>query len=166
MWNISMYASRILLGISLLAHCALPMRGQSANTGAIAGTVSDPSGALVAGAALVVKSQNTQEERDLATDAEGSLSVPFLKPGNYDVTVRATGFEPLILKSVQVRITEVSRLKIQLTISGAKQEIVITAKLRLLQTDSSRRASSTSTSATFPTRPLHRLSRRWSVRSS
>src|SRR6266849_10912533 len=125
MWNISMHASRTLLRTSLLALCALPMHCQTANTGAIAGTVSDPSGALVPRAAMVINSQSTGEKRDLATDAEGNFLVQFLTPGNYDLTVRATGFEPLILKSVQVRITEMSRLKIQLTISGAKAQITI-----------------------------------------
>src|SRR6266853_2792932 len=135
MWNISLHASRTLLRTSVLALCALPMHGQTANTGAIAGTVSDPSGALVAGAAVVVKNQATQEERDLTTDAEGNFSVPFLTPGNYDLTVRAPGFEPLVLKSVQVQITEVSRLKIQLTISGAKEQITVRSDPPLLQTE-------------------------------
>src|SRR5712671_6869788 len=126
-------AFRTLLRTSVLALCALPMYGQTANTGAIAGTVSDPSGALVAGAAVVVKNQATQEERDLTTDAEGNFSVPFLTPGNYDLTVRAPGFEPLVLKSVQVQITEVSRLKIQLTISGAKEQITVSSDPPLLQ---------------------------------
>ena len=135
MWNISAPARRNLLVMSAFALFSLAMYGQTANTGAIAGSVSDPSGALVATAALVVKSQATQEERDLTTDAEGNFSVPFLTPGNYDLAVRAPGFEPLILKSVQVQITEVSRLKIQLTISGAKEQITVSAKSPLLQTE-------------------------------
>src|SRR6266849_6451013 len=135
MWNISVPARRNLLVISAVALCSLTTNGQTANTGAIAGTVTDPSGALVGGAAIVVKNQATHEERDLATDAVGSFSVPFLMPGDYELTVRTTQFEPLILKSVQVRITEVSRLKIQLTISGAKEQITVSAKPPLLQTE-------------------------------
>src|SRR5216683_1788939 len=135
MWNISVPARRNLLVISAVALCSLTTNGQTANTGAIAGTVTDPSGALVGGAAIVVKNQATHEERDLATDAVGSFSVPFLMPGDYELTVRTTQFEPLILKSVQVRITEVSRLKIQLTITGARAEMTITAKPPLLQTE-------------------------------
>src|SRR6201987_4344933 len=128
MWKIAIPAIAVVL-------CALPMHGQTANTGAIAGTVSDPSAALVPRAAVVVTSQATQEERDLTPDAEGDFSVPFLTPGNYDLTVRAPGFEPLVLKSVQVQITEVSRLKIQLTISGAKEQITVPADPPLLQTE-------------------------------
>jgi hypothetical protein len=111
------------------------MYGQTANTGAIAGSVSDPSGALVARATVVVNSQATGEERDLTTDAKGNFSIPFLTPGNYDVTVRTPGFKPLVLNDVQVQITEVRRLKIQLAISGAKEQITVSVKPPLLQTE-------------------------------
>src|SRR5712691_6796547 len=107
MCNISMHASRTLLRTAVLALCAPPMHGQTANTGAITGTVSDPSGALVPRAAVIINSQGTGEKRDLATDAEGNFTVQFLTPGSYDVTVRASGFEPFILTGVRVQITEV-----------------------------------------------------------
>jgi hypothetical protein len=130
-----LHASRTLLGVAVLATCALPMHGQTADAGAIAGTVNDPSRALVARAAIAVKSQATQEERDLASDAEGNFSVQFLPPGKYDLTVRAAGFEPFILNGLQVQITEVSRLNIQLALPSAKQQIVVSAALSLLQTE-------------------------------
>ena len=135
MWNISASARRNLLVISAFALGSLPMYGQTADTGAIAGSVNDPSGAPVAGAAVVINSLATREERDLTTDGEGNFSVPFLTPGNYDVTVRTAGFKPLVLKSVQVQITEVSRLKIQLTISGVKEQVTVSANPPLLQTE-------------------------------
>src|ERR1700756_2088630 len=135
MRKIAIPPSRTLLRIFAFVLCALPMRGQTGNTGAIAGTVIDPSGALVPGAEVVVNSQATQEERDLTTDAAGNFSVPFLTPSNYDLTVRAPGFEPLVLKSVQVQITEVSRLTTRLTISGAKEQITVSADPPLLQTE-------------------------------
>jgi hypothetical protein len=135
MWKIAMHVSRTLLRTALLALCALPLHGQTADTGAIAGAVSDPSGARVARAAIVVKSQATQEDRDLATDAEGNFSIPFLAPGNYDLTVRAPGFEPFILNGVQVQITEVSRVKIQLALSSAREQVAVSAAPPLLQTE-------------------------------
>src|SRR6266851_5532175 len=130
-----MHASRTMLGISSFLLCALPIYGQTANTGAIAGTVSDQSGALVPGAGVVISSQGTAEKRDLATDAEGNFSVQFLTPGSYDMTVRASGFEPFILTGVQVQITEVSKLKIQLALSGAKEQVTVSAAPSLLQTE-------------------------------
>src|SRR5947209_18010455 len=111
------------------------MRGQTANTGAIAGAVSDPSGALIPRAAVVIDSEGTREKRDLATDAEGSFLVQFLTPGSYDVTVRASGFEPFILTGVRVQITEVSKLNIQLALSGAKEQVAVSAAPSLIQTE-------------------------------
>jgi hypothetical protein len=84
---------------------------------------------------VVVNSQATGEERDLATDAEGNFSVQFLPPGKYDLTVRTAGFKPFILNGVQVQITDLSRLKIQLAVGGAKQQIVVSAEPPLLQTE-------------------------------
>ncbi len=93
-----MNASRTLLRTTVLALCVLPMHGQTADTGAIAGTVIDPRGALVSRAAVVIYSEGTGEKRDLATDGEGNFSVQFLPPDKYDLTVRAIGFEPFILE--------------------------------------------------------------------
>ena len=135
MWNILPPARRNLLGSSAFALCALLMYGQTANTGAIAGSVSDPDGAVVPRAAVVINNEETGEERHLTTDAEGSFSAPFLIPGNYDLTVRATGFEPFDLKGVQVQITEVSRVKVQLTVGGVKTKITVSATPPLLQTE-------------------------------
>ena len=93
MGKISMHSSCTSLRTSALALCFfMPMHGQTANTGAIAGSVSDPSGALVAGAAVAIVSEATREERILTTDAQGSFSMPFLTPGSYDLTIRTPGF--------------------------------------------------------------------------
>jgi hypothetical protein len=135
MRKIAMHASGTLLRTAVLALCALPMHGQTADTGAMAGTVIDPSGALVPRAAVVINSEGTGEKRDLAADGEGNFSVQFLPPDKYDLTVRATGFEPFILSGVRVQITEVSRVKIQLALSGAREQVAVSASPPLLQTE-------------------------------
>src|SRR6202044_801477 len=133
--NMSIRASHTLLRTAALALCVLPIPGQTADTGAIAGAVSDPTGALVQRAAVVISSRGTGEKRDVATNAEGNFSVQFLPPGNYDLTVGAAGFEPFLLNGVQVQITEVSRVKIQLALSGAREQVAVIAAPPLLQTE-------------------------------
>ena len=120
----------VMFALSSLATC-----GQTANTGAIAGNVSDPRGAAVVGAAVIIESVATREDRTLTTDADGNFSAPFLAPGNYNLTVRAPGFEPVLLKDIRSLITEVTRLKIKLTISGAKEQVTVTAEPALIQTE-------------------------------
>ena len=77
-----MHASCTSLWTLMLALYFLPMHGQTANTGAIAGNVSDSSGALVAGAAVVFVSEATREERTLATNAQGERQAALLQTEN------------------------------------------------------------------------------------
>lgn len=64
---------------------------QGQTTGRIAGTVKDPSGAVVPGAAVKCTHDRSGEERKVLTDAAGNYSAPLLPPGNY-VSVSAKGF--------------------------------------------------------------------------
>jgi carboxypeptidase family protein len=68
-------------------------RAQS--TGTISGTVTDQSGAIVAGASVKITNKATGVARDLTTNAEGLFSAPSLEPGQYSVRVEATGFRTL-----------------------------------------------------------------------
>lgn len=124
-----------VLVTSLLVCCIASAPAQTANTGAISGTVFDPSGAVVQGAEVVIKSEAQKDERNLLTAAGGEFSVPLLNPGNYEIAIRAHGFERLLVRSVPVQITEVTRVRLQLTIASAKQQVRVSASPPLLQTE-------------------------------
>ena len=64
------------------------------NTGQIVGQVLDPSGASVAGAEVTVRNKNTNFTRSATTDDAGRYAVSLLPLGPYEVTAKATGFEP------------------------------------------------------------------------
>lgn len=64
-------------------------------TGQITINVTDPTGAVVPNAAVVVKAANTGAMRNVTTSDEGSVTVTNLQPGTYEVTTTATGFAPL-----------------------------------------------------------------------
>ena len=61
-------------------------------TGQITGTVFDPSGAAVAGAAVKVVNSATSAERDVTASGAGSFTVSNLQPGDYEVSVTSPGF--------------------------------------------------------------------------
>ena len=63
--------------------------------GTILGSVTDPSGAVVAGATVKVKNLGTGLERTTMTSADGSYAVPELPIGSYSVTVRRPASRPL-----------------------------------------------------------------------
>ena len=90
--------------LGLLLAAALAAFGQVATTGAISGTVTDPSGAVVAGAAVVVKNDATGQDFTTQTADNGTFSVPALASGSYTVTITAQGFKQAIAQSVKVNV--------------------------------------------------------------
>ncbi|HYY98519.1 MAG TPA: carboxypeptidase regulatory-like domain-containing protein, partial [Pyrinomonadaceae bacterium] len=75
----------ITLGVNVAAQT---------ETGQINGTVKDPNGAVVPGAAVTVKSVETGAERTATSNEDGAYTVTNLQPGPYDVTVQAQSFAP------------------------------------------------------------------------
>src|SRR6202167_5850646 len=90
---------RILMVFALLSTAMLV--GQTFR-GTILGSVTDPSGAVVAGATVKVRNLATGLERTTTTSADGSYAVPELPVGSYSVTVSLAGFQTAITTSVAV----------------------------------------------------------------
>ena len=82
----------VLAALLLMLVPALSTAQSQATTGVIEGTVSDPSGAPIAGATVLVKNTATNLERTLATDADGRFRALLLPLGPYKVTTSLTGF--------------------------------------------------------------------------
>lgn len=94
----------------------------SVNGGSIQGEITDPSGAKVPGAAILVTNPATGFSKSLQTDSAGYYVVGPLDPGNYQVTVTAQGFQALKVNTV-VRIGTATSGSFRLTL-GAEQTIV------------------------------------------
>jgi hypothetical protein len=62
-------------------------------TGRISGTITDPTGAVLAGATVTVTNEATGQSRTVQTNTEGFYVVPSLLPGNYKVSVENPGFK-------------------------------------------------------------------------
>ena len=91
--------ARIFLVFVLLATVSL---WAQTFRGTILGTVTDPTGAVVAGAKVTVKNTGTGLERTTETSADGSYSVPELPIGTYTVTITQSGFQTSITTGVTV----------------------------------------------------------------
>src|SRR2546426_1783868 len=71
---------------------AVPALGQDAR-GSITGRVTDPQGAVIAGAAVTVNNIETNLSSHTSTNETGYFEVTLLNPGKYTVTVEVTGFK-------------------------------------------------------------------------
>lgn len=73
---------------------------QSASTSTLSGRVIDPSGAVIVGAKVIAVQTATGAVRDTVTNSDGLYVLPSLPPGEYSVTIEATGFKKTIISSV------------------------------------------------------------------
>ncbi|MBZ5600917.1 MAG: TonB-dependent receptor [Acidobacteriia bacterium] len=107
---------------------------QTAETGAVSGTVHDPSGAVVAGAAVDVTNAGTRLTRSLRTDNRGSFVVGLLPPGDYSINVTADGFQKALVSGIHVQVTEVSVTDIALQVGSVTSEVNVSTTAELAQT--------------------------------
>ena len=121
----------LLLLVAVSVPCAV---AQIAGTGAISGTVTDSTGAVVGGAAVTATlvDQNTSTTR--TTTGTGDYTITPLTPGLYTVTVTAKGFETFVQQNVTVNALQNVALNVKLTIGTAQQTITVTAAPPILET--------------------------------
>src|SRR6266436_6705884 len=107
---------RKLLGPVILA-LAFPvvLAAQSqATTGVIRGTVTDPSGTIVAGATVVLRETQTGFQRQVVTNERGIFVAPLMPLGAYDVSARAVGFSETRRTGVRLGVGETVNLNLPL----------------------------------------------------
>jgi len=124
----------LILCLSVLALCsAVPMWAQSTSTGTIAGTVTDPSGAVVNGAAVTLTDTATKSARQATTNDAGRYVFVDVPPGSYDLTIAKQGFSTTKTQAtVTVGIT--ITLNMALQIGGSNVVVEVTAVGTELQT--------------------------------
>src|SRR5260370_31303126 len=84
---------KMLAGLCFAVLLGLPLFSQI-NTGRILGTVTDQTGGVIAGAAVVVTNTETGVVRNLVTDGAGESDSPHFQPGHYTVSASAAGILP------------------------------------------------------------------------
>ncbi len=84
--------ARFLVGITFVSLLPGSLTAQSIY-GTLTGIVSDPSDAVVAGAALTLRDQQSGSQRETLTNSDGYYTFSSVPPGTYQITVAAKGFE-------------------------------------------------------------------------
>ena len=129
-----LHVCETLLLLSLVL-CAGMLFSQTASTGAIAGTVTDPSGAVLAGASVKVTNETTGESRTIISGHDGIFLAPLLLPGKYRVEVTTNGFKTLVRTGVPVFVTEKQDLHLTLQVGTKTETIEVEALTQLLKTE-------------------------------
>ena len=94
----------------------------------ISGTVTDPSGAVVPGATVVVTNTGTSEGVTLTTGTDGSYTASLLHVGIYSVEATAHGFEKTLQSGIQLDLNQVARVDLQLKVGAAGEVTQVTGE--------------------------------------
>lgn len=138
-------AGRISLRLKALSHLCLsllfigilsaPAWGQSAQ---IAGTVSDPSKAVIANASIEILNTDTQVKWEAVSNAVGRYVVASLLPGRYQITVQAPNFESQVVKNLKLEVAGNVSLDFVLHPGAVSQSVTVDASgITLNTTDAS-----------------------------
>src|ERR1700719_2391253 len=125
---------------SFLAVCVVIVTLSAASLGqelaaTLTGTVTDASGAVVAGATVLVHSEETGADvRSVTTGDTGSFNITNLPAGRYTVTVKRPGFQTFVAKEVILNVAEKHTLDTQLNTGKATETVEVTAENTPIQT--------------------------------
>jgi Carboxypeptidase regulatory-like domain/TonB-dependent Receptor Plug Domain len=126
----------ILMAVAVLAVGLMPgtTSAQTTVTGAIAGTVSDPSGAAVADASVTLKDPGTGQVITVSTNASGTYQFSLLKPGVFVITAQHPGFKQTT-ESIEAKVGQTLTADIKLELGEASSTIEVTGAAPVLQTE-------------------------------
>ena len=121
-----------LLALAVVCMPA-PLPAQQ-GTAQISGKVTDAQGAVLPGASVVVRNEETGATRELTSSAEGSYSAAQLLPGRYSVTARLTGFRQVDRTGLVLQVGTTLTINLTMPVGGLEETITVTGQSPLVDT--------------------------------
>ena len=119
--------------------CAVAMAQESRGT--ITGTVADPQGAAIPGAAVAARNLGTNSEAKTTTNESGVYVLPFLNTGTYTVTATVAGFKSAVRDRVDVGLNQRLQLDFKMEVGGITEQVTVSAQAELLNTANASRGT-------------------------
>jgi hypothetical protein len=124
----------LVLFLVVCVGSTLPAWAQSTSTGSIAGSVMDPTGAVVPGAAVTLTDTSTNIARTTTTNKEGRYIYVDVNPGVYSVAVSKSGFSTIRTENQEVKVGASLTLNLALQVGGSNVVVEVTSVGNELQT--------------------------------
>ena len=103
--------------------------------GTITGRVTDSSGGLIGGAEVRATNTQTGTTATTSTNVSGNFTIPYLLPGNYDLSANYTSFKKLDKPGIELRVNDVLSVDFVLEVGNASETVEVTGGTPLLQTE-------------------------------
>jgi uncharacterized surface anchored protein len=127
---------RVAITFCLLAVFSIgALRAQVTST-TIYGTVTDATGATVAGAKVSATNTDTNLSRTAQTNAEGEYRIELLPVGNYKIEIAAAGFERFVRSGIALEVNVPARVDALLQLGDVNQTVTVTGAISLINTSS------------------------------
>lgn len=101
-------------------------------TAQLTGTVLDASGAAITGASVRLVNVDTNFTWDATSNTSGSFAFPVLQPGEYRLTVEASGFRTTTRSNIRLEVAQTARVDFSLEVGGSTQSVDVVAEAELL----------------------------------
>ena len=124
----------LILLVALVALSPAKILAQTAGTGVVVGTVTDPSGAAIVGATVTLTDTSTNAVRTATTNESGRYNFPNVSPGKYNLTISKTGFRQAKFSNQEVVVAESRTLDARMDIGTATETVEVVATNTELQT--------------------------------
>jgi uncharacterized surface anchored protein len=112
--------------VALVFALALPVWTAAQSTfGGIVGVVKDPGQGGLSNAQLTLKDLEDRTQRDSSTDTNGAFEFINLRPGHYELFIRADGFADYKMTSLQLEARQTLRVEAQLKLASATQTVEV-----------------------------------------
>ena len=125
---------RIVLTAILVLLLGVSVHGQSTYTGQISGEVTDPSGAVIAGAKVTLTDVATNVQTTATTDSKGVYVLPNLRPATYTILVEAPNLASVERKDVVLAVSQQANLNFTLSPGSVTTSVTVTDQAPLLDT--------------------------------
>ena len=131
--------------VAVLVVCLCGAMAAQEFRSTLSGVVTDPTGAPVPNATVAVTEANTGTKAQTVTDSTGQYTIPFLLPGNYQLTAQAEGFKRYVRQRLAVAAAEHPVVDIPLELGAVSQSVDVTEAATLVNTDNASFGQSVST---------------------
>src|SRR5581483_9428635 len=123
---------RSILAMAAPMLVSVPLWAQA--TGAIVGTVTDPTGAVIPNAKVTATRVDTHISQFTVTSGSGTYTIPNLPVGTYDVNAEGQGFKPAVAKNITLDVTQQREVSFKLSVAGVESAVEVNATPPLLNT--------------------------------
>src|SRR5665213_3064976 len=107
---------------------------QTIGAGTISGTLTDPAGGVVPGAAIAARNTNTGATLSLTTNGAGIYVAPFLPPGMYEITASKTGFGKIALTDLTLQVGQTLTIDLVLPLQTTTETVTVSGQPSVVDT--------------------------------